>query len=157
MKLIGSSTHVVSVPNGESRSVSVDAREYYFIARFGSSPNQYSYRKSEKFSEDAASGQVAQVSIALHTVPGLNFRTGRSSAAVFNSVAVSESRAARADAGVPSSIGTSGRFFASLRLRMACFVNRASVDRVIHLLPKQLDITKSMSTDSMGNLTPRQL
>jgi hypothetical protein len=107
VKLIGPSSHVVSVPNGESRSVAVDSGEYYFITQYGKSPNQYSYRRSDKFTVNAAPGQVARVSITLHTVPGGNFSTRGSSAAEFNAAAGQESRGGVRRTDIPTSKPTS--------------------------------------------------
>ncbi len=116
VKLFGPSPHEVSVPNGEKRSVSVDPGEYYFLVRYGSTPTQYSYRRGEKFSVQAAPGQVAETTITLHSVPGGNLATKRSSEGEFGSTAVQESpashdHAGRASAELPSGPSSDDRMY----------------------------------------------
>jgi hypothetical protein len=92
VKLVGTSSQTVSVPNGERRAIAVEPGEYFFVVRYGSAAGQYSYRKSAMFSVAPRPGTVAEMAITLHMVPGGNFSTKRATASEFDAVASSGPR-----------------------------------------------------------------
>ena len=71
--LVGPSCRTVLVPDGRSASVTVASGEYYFVARYGSDPEQYRYGKGTHFTVSAPPNAYAVISITLHTVTSGNY------------------------------------------------------------------------------------
>jgi len=49
VKLVGPTKVAIEVPNGQERTVNVEAGDYYLLGRYGISPEQYKYTKGDPF------------------------------------------------------------------------------------------------------------
>jgi len=75
VKLVGPTMQVVEVPNGEKRTVHAAPGEYHLLARYGASPERYTYSKGEPFRVEETPTQYSVTTITLHKVIGGQYRT----------------------------------------------------------------------------------
>lgn len=73
--LVGTTAHVVEVPDRQQRTVSVSAGEYYLLARYGSVPGGYSYIRGDTFVAVEAADRYSEITITLHGVVDGNYAT----------------------------------------------------------------------------------
>jgi hypothetical protein len=75
VKLVGTTPHVVEVPDGQQRTVSAGAGEYYLLARYGSEPGSYSYDRGNPFLVEEGADRYTEITITLHQVVDGNYAT----------------------------------------------------------------------------------
>jgi hypothetical protein len=83
VKLVGTTSHVVEVPDGAQRTVPVVAEEYALLARYGADPRRYTYARGERFAVDQGSDWYSPISITLHAVIDGNYATHPATAEEF--------------------------------------------------------------------------
>lgn len=74
VKVIGTTTAFVPVPDGTQRSVAVRGGRYYIITRYGDA-GRYRYSRGEPFNVVESEYSVSDISITLHKVIGGNYVT----------------------------------------------------------------------------------
>jgi hypothetical protein len=89
VKVIGPSGQTVEVPNRQSRTVNIEAGEYYILVRYGSNPKEYSYAKGNPFTITQTATQYSATTITLHKVLDGNYLTHPISAEEFSNINVS--------------------------------------------------------------------
>jgi len=75
VKLVGPSKVAVDVPNGEKRTVNVEAGDYYLLGRYGIGPEKYKYTKGDPFEVTQSGRQYSVITITLHKVVDGNYNT----------------------------------------------------------------------------------
>jgi hypothetical protein len=83
VKLVGPNRSEVSVPNGQSRTVSVAAGDYYILVRYGE-PGKYRYSRGDRFRIDQEPGYYFETSITLHKIVNGNYGSRDSNQNEFN-------------------------------------------------------------------------
>lgn len=68
VKVIGPSRNILEVPNGQSRSVSADAGEYFILVRYGNHPDNYYYYRGDNFQVPPIASEASETTIILHKV-----------------------------------------------------------------------------------------
>lgn len=68
IKVIGPSKVFIKVPLDQKRTVRVNQGEYYLLVRYGFSPKEYVYTKSEPFMVTEPDGQYSMITFTLHRV-----------------------------------------------------------------------------------------
>jgi len=75
VKLMGPTKVAVEVPNGQERTVNVEAGDYYLLGRYGSTPEKYKYTKGDQFEVTQSGRQYSVITITLHKVLDGNYGT----------------------------------------------------------------------------------
>ncbi|MEC4673118.1 MAG: hypothetical protein VST68_02900 [Nitrospirota bacterium] len=68
IKVIGPSKVFIKVPLDQKRTVRVKQGEYYLLMRYGFSPKEHVYTKSEPFLVNEPEGQYSMITFTLHRV-----------------------------------------------------------------------------------------
>ncbi len=68
IKVIGPSKVFIKVPLDQKRTVRVKQGEYYLLMRYGFSPKEHVYTKSEPFLVTEPEGQYSMITFTLHRV-----------------------------------------------------------------------------------------
>lgn len=68
VKVLGPSKSFIKVPLDGKRTVHVKQGKYYFLARYGFSPKEFVYTKSEPFMVTEPDGQYSKITFTLHRV-----------------------------------------------------------------------------------------
>lgn len=89
VKLVGPTAQSLEVPNGETRTVNVAAGEYSILARYGSTPDQYTYTKGDPFMVTKTTTQYSAMTITLHKVVGGNYPAHPTSQEEFDKIVTS--------------------------------------------------------------------
>jgi hypothetical protein len=92
VKLVGPTTQVVEVPDGQMQSVKAAGGKYYILVRYGDSLDGYRYTRGEPFDvnerETAIGIEYSEITITLHPVINGNYSTAPSSKEEFEKAVV---------------------------------------------------------------------
>lgn len=86
VKVVGSTTEIINVPSGLSKTVHVDSGEYYLLIRYGFNPDQFTYSRGESFNIEHSDTYYSELFITLHKVINGNYSTHESSRMEFESI-----------------------------------------------------------------------
>ncbi|MFH1884324.1 MAG: SH3 domain-containing protein [Planctomycetota bacterium] len=73
VKLMGPTDQIIEVSSSKSRTVNVNAGEYYILVRYGTKPESYTYSKGEPFTVTQTATEYSELTITLHKVIGGNY------------------------------------------------------------------------------------
>lgn len=91
-KLVGPTTLVAKLRNGQKRSVYVAKGEYYLLVRYGNSLKEFTYTKSDPFVVTEPENQHSILTITLHRVVPGNFHAHPVSGEEFDKIRLHEER-----------------------------------------------------------------
>lgn len=73
VKLVGPTKVEIEVPNGQDRTVNVEAGDYYLLGRYGIVPEKYKYTKGDPFEVAQSGRRYSVITITLHKVVDGNY------------------------------------------------------------------------------------